>query len=381
MSDLFEPGAGIPSRRDARRDARRAAEVRSRRAAKRIRTVIAILLSLLLLGAAVAIAWPTVSGFFASEPPPEDYPGPGTGDVLVEIPSGSTGADIGRILEDAGVVKTVAAFSAAFTANPNSGSIQVGSFSLMREMKASDAVAALLDPANRAELTITVPEGFIAKQLYERVASVMGIPVEDVIAAASDPVAIGLPEEAAGNPEGWFAPATYPFSPTATATDVLATMVAKTVANLEQAGVPRDQWMPVLIKASIVEREVPPTYYGEVARVIENRLGDAGAAVGGLLQMDSTVLYGVGQTGGVPTQEQLDTDTPFNTYLHPGLPPTPIGSPSLEAIQAVLNPPEGDWLFFVTVNLDTGETKFASTLEEHLRYVEEFRTWRDQNEG
>lgn len=373
MSELFDEAH---PRRQARREAQRAHRTKRRR-----RTVVAIVLGLGLVAAAIAFAWPIVTGLFDSTPPPEDYAGPGSGEVVVEIPSGANGQDIGIILKDAGVVKTVDAFSAAFRDNPNSGSIQAGSYALMREMKSSDAVAALLDPANRAELTITVPEGFIAKQVYERIANVMEIPLDDVIAAASDAEAIGLPPEAGGNPEGWLAAATYSFAPTATATDILGTMVTKTVSNLESAGVPREDWQETLIIASIVEREGTPQYYGQIARVIDNRLTDTTADVGGRLQMDSTVLYGVGQIGGVPTQEQLDTDTPFNTYIHPGLPPTPIGSPGLEAIEAVLNPPEGDWLYFVTVNLDTGETKFASTLEEHLGYVQEFRQWRDENEG
>ncbi|MGM0385385.1 MAG: endolytic transglycosylase MltG, partial [Actinomycetota bacterium] len=287
MSELFDEAH---PRRQARREAQRAHRTKRRR-----RTVVAIVLGLGLVAAAIAFAWPIVTGLFDSTPPPEDYAGPGSGEVVVEIPSGANGQDIGIILKDAGVVKTVDAFSAAFRDNPNSGSIQAGSYALMREMKSSDAVAALLDPANRAELTITVPEGFIAKQVYERIANVMEIPLDDVIAAASDAEAIGLPPEAGGNPEGWFAAATYSFAPTATATDILGTMVTKTVSNLESAGVPREDWQETLIIASIVEREGTPQYYGQIARVIDNRLTDTTADVGGRLQMDSTVLYGVGQ--------------------------------------------------------------------------------------
>lgn len=369
MSDLS-------SRREARRLAQRA-----ERSKRRLRAVVALVVSLALVGAAAALAWPVVSGIFAARIPPADFPGPGTGEVVIEIPAGANGQDIGIILKEAGVVRTVDAFSAAFRDNPQANAIQAGTYALQQEMKASDAVAALLDPTNRAELTITVPEGFIAKQVYERIASVMEIPLEEVIAAAADTAALGLPAEAGGNPEGWYAAATYPFAPTATATDILAAMIAKTVTNLESAGVPPEEWQRTLIVASIVEREGTPQYYGHVARVIDNRLTDASADVGGRLQMDSTVLYGVGQIGGVPTQAQLDTDTPFNTYIHPGLPPTPIGSPGLAAIEAVINPPEGDWLYFVTVNLDTGETKFASSLDEHLQYVQEFRQWRSENGG
>jgi len=127
--------------------------------------------------------------------------------------------------------------------------------------------------------------------------------------------------------------------------------------------------------ASIVEREVNwSDYYGQVARVIENRLTDNTEVVG-RLQMDSTVLYGVGKTGGVPTQADLAADNPYNTYIYAGLPPGPISNPSVEVIKASFDPPAGDWLYFVTVNLETGETKFSNNLNDHNSYVQELRNW------
>ena len=81
--------------------------------------------------------------------------------------------------------------------------------------------------------------------------------------------------------------------------------------------------------------------------------------------MDSTTLYGVGKESGLPSQEDLDNDNPYNTRLRQGLPPTPINQPSVDAIKAVLNPAEGNWLYFVTIDLNTGETVFAATAAEH----------------
>lgn len=365
MTDIFEQ----PTRRAGRH--------RKQRRKRTVRTLVAVVVGLALVAAAAVWAYPTVKDMFASSP--EDYSGPGSGEVLVEIPSGASGTDIGDILLDAGVVASTEAFTAAFNDNPDSASIQAGTYRLMEEMKASDAVSALLDSANRAEVTITVPEGFYASQIYERIATTFDIPQEDVEAAAADTEAIGLPEEAGGQIEGWLAPATYPFAPSATATEILAAMVAQTVSNLEEAGVASDQWQTVLTKASIVEREGLPEYYAQIARVIDNRLADTSGATNGYLQMDATVNYGLGKSGGVPTEAELAEDTPYNTYLHAGLPPTPIGSPSLEAIEAVLNPAEGDWIYFTTVNLDTGETKFASTLAEHQQNVEELKQWRQDH--
>lgn len=98
---------------------------------------------------------------------------------------------------------------------------------------------------------------------------------------------------------------------------LVAQMVATTISTLDSAGVAEDQREIVLNKASILEREVNlDEYLPKVARVIENRLADTENETRGLLQMDSTVLYGVGKTGGVPTASDLLDENPYNTYLH-----------------------------------------------------------------
>ncbi|KAE8763742.1 endolytic transglycosylase MltG [Georgenia thermotolerans] len=363
--------------RRARREQRLAREARRRR--RRRRSAVVLFVVVAALAALSVWAVPKVSSLLSVGGGPEDYPGPGTGEVLVSIPQGSTGHDMGTVLEEADVVASVRAFTDAYNDNVNAARIQAGSYNLKKQMAARDAVAALLDPANKAEITVTVPEGFHAQQVYERIASVSGLPMEEVEAAAKDPAAIGLPAEAGGNPEGWLAAATYTFEPGDDAASMLRSMVTLTVSRLDKLGVPAAERQRVLTEASIVEREVNlPQYYGQVARVIENRIHDT-AQVGGLLQMDSTVLYGVGKVGGVPTRADLDNDNPYNTYLHPGLPPTAIGAPGEAALDAVINPPPGDWLYFVTVNLETGETKFAATLDEHNANVAEFRKYMAEN--
>ncbi|WP_127127717.1 endolytic transglycosylase MltG [Georgenia sp. SYP-B2076] len=383
MNDLFEnvpPGgpdaAELPAEdppRRGRREHRRAAEARRRR--RRRRTGIVMTLTFVLVVAVVAFAVPNVRDLLSNRPSAaQDYPGPGSGEVSVVIGEGYTGNDMGVELEKQDVVASVRAFTKAFAENVNASRIQPGTYTLPQKIPARDAVAALLDPANKAEITITVPEGFHASQVYDRIANVAGVPLADVQAAAADPAAIALPAEAGGNPEGWLAAATYSFEPGDDAAAMLRTMVALTVSRLDERGVPADQRQAVLTKASIVEREVNlPEYYGQVARVIENRLADTGQ-VAGRLQMDSTVVYGLGRVGGVPSSAELaDASNPYNTYTHPGLPPTPIGAPGTAAIDAVVHPPAGDWMYFVTVNFDTGETKFAATLAEHNANVAQLR--------
>ncbi|TRW43022.1 endolytic transglycosylase MltG [Georgenia yuyongxinii] len=380
MSDLFE--ATAPERDDAevrraRREHRRARDARRKR--RRRRSAVVLFVTVALLAALSVWAVPRVTDLVRGTGGPEDYPGPGSGEAVVVIQEGSTGQEIGTVLHEADVVASVRAFTDAFKENVNAPRIQPGTYALLLQMPARDAVAALLDPANKSEVTITVPEGFHAKQVYERIANVAGIPLEEVQAAAADPAGIGLPAEAGGNPEGWLAAATYSFQPGDDAREILGTMVELTVARLDKRGVPVEERQQVLIEASIVEREVNlPEYYGQVARVIENRITNGGE-VAGRLQMDSTVLYGVGKVGGVPTQEDLDNDNPYNTYMHAGLPPTAIGAPGEAAIDAVVDPPPGDWLYFATVNLETGETKFAATLQEHNANVAELRKYMAEN--
>lgn len=327
---------------------------------------------------AAVLAVPAIVRNVGREPAP-DYPGPGTGSVTVEVREGDTGGEIGQTLEEAGVVASQAAFVEAYEANPSATGIQAGSYDLMLEMSSADAVAALLNPANRAEVTLTVVEGLRASQVYERIASVTGIPLGDVQAAAADTAAIGLPAEAGGNVEGWLAAATYTLDRDATATDALAQMVAQTVALLDERDVPADQREAVLTKASIVEKEVNnPDDYGKVARVIENRL-QPDSPTAGTLGMDSTLAYGLDKSGLDLTLTDLESDHPYNTRVRAGLPPGPIGSPGTAAIDAVLDPPEGDWLYFVTVNPDTGETRFTASYDEHLANQALLREWTAQN--
>ena len=113
----------------------------------------------------------------------------------------------------------------------------------------------------------------------------------------------------------------------------------------------------MLTEASIVQAEAGSVEdMGKVARVLDNRLAD-----GMPLQLDTTVNYANGKSGITTTPQDRQNPSPYNTYVHPGLPPGPISNPGEEALRAVLTPTPGDWLFFVVVDPDTGETRFAAT--------------------
>jgi len=386
VSDLFlgapqqEHHEAPPPSRRSRRDSHEQ-RIKQRKHRRR-RTFVVLLLALVLVGGAGFVVWSVFGGLFSGsggEETVQDYPGPGSGEAQVVVASGDTGGAIGQTLVDAGVVATTKAFTSAYAANPAATGIQPGTYTLQLEMKASDAVNALLDPANRVSNRVTIPEGYTAQQIYQRVYEVTGITVEDLQAAAADPAAIGLPAEAGGNVEGWLFPATYEVEPGSSAASVLTQMVGRTTALLTSKGVAQDQWETVLNKASIVEREGKlDEDRAKMARAIQNRLD-----IEMPLQIDAINAYGLG----IPGTELTYADTsqaqppynPYNSYKLAGLPPTPIANPGEVSIDAVLNPADGPWLFWVTVNLDTGETKFAETYDEHKENEAQLREWQAAN--
>jgi UPF0755 protein len=147
-------------------------------------------------------------------------------------------------------------------------------------------------------------------------------------------------------------------------------------ANLEEAaaelGYTPHELMTV---ASLVEAEASRQEdRGKVARVIYNRIENPGTAgTVGLLQIDATINFALGRDLGFAiSPEDRAYDSPYNTYVSEGLPPGPIEAPGDAAIAAAADPTDGDWYYYVTVNLRTGETKFAETYDEFLTYDAEF---------
>jgi UPF0755 protein len=338
--------------------------------------VVAIVTAVVLLAGAGYVGVSLVRGHKAADglsvEAVADYPGPGFPSATVVINAGDTGAAMANALVQAGVVATAKAFTDAFAANPDAAKIQPGTYSLLLQMKASDAVVALLTPANRVSLKLTIPEGWTVKQIEQKITEVTLIPAADLDAALADPASIGLPDQAGGNAEGWLYPSTYQIDPKATAADVLKQMTAQTVAVLQAKGVAQDQWKDVLTEASLIEREAGrPEDRTKMSRVIANRLDK-----GWPLEIDASVAYGLGISGtDLTTADTQNPDNPYNTYKHTGLPPTPIASPGEASIDAALHPEDGDWMFWCTVNPETKETKFAVTYEEHLQNVAELNAW------
>ena len=371
---LADMVGGLPPQEPHRRS-RRGNE--RRRKKRRRRSWVLVLVALLVVGGAVGASWAGLSSLVAGFNQPTDYPGPGSSEVEIVIPDGASGTAIGQVLHDKGVVLTVKGFVSAFDGNPSSSSIQPGTYTLKTGMRSADAVRALLDEGNRQLTRVTLTEGVRVAQIPQLVASKTKIPLADLQAALKNPAAVGLPPEAKGDPEGWFFPATYDVQPTTTAADLLHQMVQHTLTQLEDLGVPAAKRRSVLITASLVQAEAKLSPdFPKIARVLENRL-----ARGMRLQLDTTVHYATKNFKVRTTIADTQLVSPYNTYQVPGLPVGAIGNPGAEAIKAVLSPSPGDWLYFVAVNPETGETKYATTAAQFAVIKREYDNWAKAHPG
>jgi UPF0755 protein len=314
-----------------------------------------------------------------------DYDGNGTGTVQVEISKGQAVASIADTLEKKEVVKSARAFERVARDDPRSLQLQAATYTLRKHMSAKAALALMLDTATSIKvMRVSVPSGKTKAEVAVILQTKLKLPAGQASTAINHPAALGLPSYAGGNPEGFLYPATYDVPKNANATVMLKLMTAKFASVAKDVDLVQtaqrkklDPYQAVIVASIIGAETNRKEDYGKVARVIYNRL-----ASNTRLQMDSTVHYVTGKDGGVFTSsQQRELDSPYNTYKVKGLPPTPIGSPTKEMLAAALNAPKGNWKYFTLVNLDTGETAFADTKQEHDANVAKLQAWCQAHKG
>jgi UPF0755 protein len=341
--------------------------------------IISTVVILGLIGGGALYAWNTfqpqvkaVMGRFDTTP--TDYTGDGSGTAKVTIKQGDTGESISRSLADAGVVKTPQAFYSLLLQTKPDPVFQPGVYQLRKRMSAASALALLQDPKSRLEHTLLVREGDREATILQNAATATGIPLAQLQAAAKNPARFGLPAQAKSL-EGFLFPATYTLDPGITADQVIEKLVDRMKQAFQDDGMPTDPtklWNTVIL-ASVVQLEAGPNPddLPKIAGVFQNRLNQNMA-----LESDATVHYGLGKFDTVWTTpaQRADTSNPYNTYAHKGLPPGPIGNPGDAALKAAANP-QGDYLFFTVVNLQTGETAFSKTADEQDANVAKLQAW------
>jgi UPF0755 protein len=331
--------------------------------------------ALLIIAIAIAIPGLYVYHLYQDKYHPADYAGAGTGSVMVEVQSGDTASGLAPELVSKGVVASKRAFILAAEHSSDPSGLEPGFFRLHLHMQATLAYAALLNPVNLVDYKVTIPEGLRVSQILPKLAAAdPHITVAQLEQALKSPQ-LGLPSYADGKAEGYLYPDTYELPPNATALSALQMMTsafgreAASINLTTAANKVHLKPAAVIIVASLVEAEGGRLQdYPKIAQVIYNRL-----AQGMKLELDSTVLYGLNTYGILASDQQLQSDSPYNTYKRAGLTPTPIDSPGNAAIQAALNPASGDWLYFVTVNPKTGETLFTNSSTQFTQYEQELR--------
>ncbi|MFF5214256.1 endolytic transglycosylase MltG [Micromonospora sp. NPDC000442] len=355
------------------------------------KTVLALLLAVVLLG---TIGGGAFYGFdrIQSRFVTPDYDGGGTEEVTVQIPQGAFLADMAVALYDAGVIKSTKAFIEAADDNSRSRNIQPGTYKLRKQMSGELALTAMLDPKNRVVNGLTIPEGRSAKNIFKLLSKHTDIPVKEFEDAAKDPEKLGVPDwwfkrtdgkKPKKSIEGFLFPDTYEIPPDATAKEILGQMVDHFLTvtgemefadrvQKERGGISPYE---ALVVASLAQAEAGTAEdLGKVARVAYNRVYSQTFDCG-CLEMDVTVNYYFELTGqeaktsGQMTPEDLDNPkNPYNRKLR-GMVPTPINNPGKKALEGAMDPPTGNWLFFVAIDKE-GNSAFTNDYNKHLANIE-----------
>ena len=305
---------------------------------------------------------------------PPDYPGAGTGSVVVQIHAGDTASIVGRRLQQLGVVASERAFANAAKGSGRGTALEPGLYLVHKHMQASLAFALLLKPSSRVQTRVTIPEGMRLSQIIAILGRDTGN-LRGYQQAIKDVNALNLPSFAGGNPEGYLFPATYEVQPNTPPIKVLQQMVTafdQEAANVSLPSAAAHAFLKqneAVTVASLIQAEGRRlSDFPKIARVIYDRLNTSPQMP---LQLDSTVMYALNTYGIRATTSQTKVNSPYNTYQHTGLPPGPIDSPGDAAIKAALHPAQGNWLYFVTVDPKTGLTKFTSSFAQFQQFEAE----------
>ncbi|MFB9348191.1 endolytic transglycosylase MltG [Streptomyces heliomycini] len=319
---------------------------------------------------------------FGSAP---DFAGAGNGEqVTVVIPKGSLGYAIGQELKKMGVVKSVDAFVAAQSANPQGKTIQDGVYTLQKEMSAASAVELMLSPKSRNNLIIA--EGKRNADIYELIDDRLELEKGTTAKVAeTEWKTLGLPDWAVNHEdvkdplEGFLFPSSYGVSKGQKPEDVLKRMVAQATETYEELGVEEkaeslgleNPWQLVTV-ASLVQAEgTSHSDFRQMAEVIYNRLKTGNTETNGMLEFDSTYNYIKNQSKiDLTIAELRNYDNPYNTYFYKGLPPGPISNPGEDAVKGALDPTGDGWYYFIS--MDGKTSKFTKTYTEHEKLVEQW---------
>jgi len=292
--------------------------------------------------------------------------------VTIEVPKGADTARIAEILAEAGVVSNASKFRLEARRASVDGRLRAGTYALETGMSDAEVIEELVAGPPIAYTTVTIPEGWRISQIAKRFEDKAGIPAEDFeqLAASADEFADEHPylkDAYKDSLEGYLFPKTYRLKEGATARDAIEMMLDqfdKEITEVDVEGAEKlGLSLPGLVNAAaIIERETKlAKERALVSSVIHNRL-----ETGMRLQMCSTVVYVLNKNELRLTEAETRTESPYNTYIHTGLPPGPIASPGLASLKAAAEPADTDYIYYVLTGKNGSHT-FASNNEEFLR--------------
>jgi UPF0755 protein len=320
----------------------------------------------IILGTIVSVA--AVAGFawWSKQPISNQEPA-----IPFTVLPGSGVAAVSQQIAAAGVPVNPFLFSLLARVTQKSSRIKAGSY----ELKPGTTPRRLIDQLVRGEFaqeSLTIIEGWTFRQMRQAIAGNKGLKHDTAELSDADLMAKISTEYKM--PEGLFFPDTYLFAKGSSDLQIYKQAHAMLVSHLNSAWEKRDPSLPyanpyqALVMASIVEKETgQKSERSMIAGVFVNRL-----KLGMLLQTDPTVIYGMGDKyNGKIRKKDLETDTPYNTYTRPGLPPTPIALPGVQSLQAALGPAKTEALYFVSRG--DGTSKFSGNLTDHNRAVNQYQ--------
>ncbi|MEV0679547.1 endolytic transglycosylase MltG [Actinosynnema sp. NPDC050436] len=393
---------GLFSEPDVHQDRPRGSKVAGPRRRNHKKTILWVVVALVLVigGGGAYYGYQVLSGIGSYD----DFPGAGEADVVVEVKDGDLVSSIAATLKEQGVVASPRAFTEAGKEDARVTAIQPGFYLMKTKMSGKAAVERMTDAKAKVvplEVKggnvlhdITSPDG---KSVTKGILSMLSdascaeldgvkkcVTVDELRAAAdtADAAALGIPDWALADfarapkenrLEGLITRGLYHLKPGASAPELIKSVIETSNTRLQGYGIPAGTkttgFRPyeVLVVASLIEKEGLEKDFGKISRVIYKRL-----SVNQPLQFDSTVNYKLDRPIVTTSDEDRDRSGPYNTYKNNGLTPTPIGSPSREAITAAINPEQGPWQYFVKCQKD-GTTCFSDNLDEHNRLADKAR--------
>jgi uncharacterized YceG family protein len=307
----------------------------------------------------------------------------GSGRVAVTIPKGASVSEIGDLLDEKGVIDDSTFFQIRTRLEGKSGNLYSGRFTLAHGMSYAAALDALSTPPVKRTLTVTIPEGYSRPQAAQ-LAEEAGVPGSYTKATVKSKYLnpAGYGGKGAKSLEGFLFPDTFELKPNTPVADLVQLQLQdfkKRIkgVDMKYAKSKNLTTYDVLIIASMIEREVAAANQRKlVASVIYNRLHE-----GMPLGIDSTIRFATGNYTKPLTESELAIDSPYNSRTNTGLPPGPIDSPGIEAIEAAAHPAKTDYLFYVTTPGACGKLTFAKTEAEFEAAVNKYNSAREAAGG